>query len=160
MERRLGPGAASRNGVADRTAFTRGGAFAGAIPHPVLARWTSHERIRSEFNLALCYVGERQFGKAIETLSGLRNSGHENAERGESAGPELRGRRPATVGLRTLLRATSRTPTNEKLYLFVGTRDGCHDYAFGLKVVELGLKILPIPRTLISEACFCRCSTV
>src|SRR5438128_2136996 len=62
------------------TALTRRGAFAEAIPHLVAARGQVANEYAASFNLALCYVGTRQFGRAIEILSGLRNSGHANAD--------------------------------------------------------------------------------
>ncbi len=126
------------------TALTRRGAFAEAIPHLVLAGGQVTNEYAASFNLALCYVGTRQFGKAIEILSGLRNSGQENAEVENLLAQSYVGDGRQQLAFEALLRATSRTPTNEKLYLFVGDASmDRHDYAFGLKVVELGLKNLP-----------------
>jgi tetratricopeptide (TPR) repeat protein len=126
------------------TALTRRGAFAEAIPHLVAARGQVANEYAASFNLALCYVGSRQFGKAIEILSGLRGSGHANADVENLLAQSYVGDGQQQLALDALRRAASLTPTNEKLYLLVG--DACmdrHDYESGLRVVELGLKSLP-----------------
>ncbi len=126
------------------TALTHRGAFAEAISHLVLARGQVANEYAASFNLALCYVGTRQFSKAIEILSALRNTGHENADVENLLAQSYVGDAQQQLAFEALRRAALLTPTNEKLYLFVG--DACmdrHDYEFGLKVVELGLKSLP-----------------
>lgn len=126
------------------TALTRRGSFAEAIPHLLVARGQVANEYAASFNLALCYVGTRQFSKAIEILSGLRKNAHANADVENLLAQSYVGDGRPQLAFEALLRAASLTPTNEKLYLFVG--DACmdrHDYALGLKVVELGLKNLP-----------------
>jgi len=126
------------------SALTRSGAFAEAIPHLVAARGRVTNEYAASFNLALCYVGIRDFGKAIAILSGLRSSGHPNADVENLLAQSYVGDGQQKLALDALRRAASLTPTNDKLYLFVG--DACmdrHDYVLGLKVVELGLKNLP-----------------
>jgi tetratricopeptide (TPR) repeat protein len=126
------------------TALTRRGAFAEAIPHLVVARGQVTNEYAASFNLALCYVGTRQFSKAIEILRDLRNTGHANADVENLLAQSYVGDGQQQLAFDALRRAASLTPANEKLYLFVG--DACmdrHDYEFGLKAVELGLKSLP-----------------
>ncbi len=71
-------------------------------------------------------------------------AGHANADVENLLAQSYVGDGQQQLAFDALRRAASLTPTNEKLYLFVG--DACmdrHDYEFGLKVVELGLKNLP-----------------
>ena len=126
------------------TALTRRGWFAAAIPHLLAARGQVSNPYAASFNLALCYLGTRQFDRAIVVLSDLRKYGHSNADVENLLAQSFIGGGQPKLAFEALQRAASLTPTNEKLYLFVG--DACmdrHDYALGLKVVELGLKNLP-----------------
>jgi tetratricopeptide (TPR) repeat protein len=126
------------------TALTRQGAFSDAIPHLLTARGHVANEYAANFNLALCYVGTRQFKKAIEVLGNLRQHGHANADVENLLAQSYIGDGQPEPALEALRSAVARTPTNEKLYLFVG--DACidhHDYALGLKVAEIGLKALP-----------------
>jgi len=69
---------------------------------------------------------------------------------------------PETVGLRSAAASgSSRTPTNEKLYLFVGTRAWiATTKPFGLKVGNWDGRNLPASaRCIISEAWSLSCST-
>jgi predicted Zn-dependent protease len=126
------------------TNFTRRGLFAEAIPHLFAARGHVANEYAASFNLALCYVGTRQFNHAVDILEGLRSNGHANAEVENLLAQSYIGDSQPKRAFEALQRAASLTPANEKLYLFVG--DACmdrRDYALGLKVVDLGLKNLP-----------------
>jgi tetratricopeptide (TPR) repeat protein len=126
------------------TVLTRQGSFAEAIPHLLAARGQVLNEYAASFNLALCYVGTRQFSKAIEILSSLRKNGHTNADVENLLAQSYVGEGQPQPAFEAFQRAASLTPGNERLYLLVG--DACmdrHDYALGLKVVELGLKNLP-----------------
>jgi tetratricopeptide (TPR) repeat protein len=126
------------------TVLTREGAFSDAIPHLLEARRHVANEYAASFNLALCYVGTRQFKKAIEVLGDLRRDGHANADVENLLAQSYIGDGRPELGLQALERAASQTPMNEKLYLFVG--DACmdrHDYTLGLKVTEIGLKAMP-----------------
>jgi tetratricopeptide (TPR) repeat protein len=126
------------------TALTRQGAFSEAIPHLLTARGHVANQYAANFNLALCYVGTRQFRKAIEVLGDLRQHGHANADVENLLAQSYIGDGQREPALQALRRAATQTPTNEKLYLFVG--DACidqHDYSLGLKVAEIGLNALP-----------------
>ena len=126
------------------TKLTREGAFAEAIPHLLAARGHVVNEYAASFNLALCYVGTRQFDQSLEVLQGLRKAGHENAEVENLLAQDYVGKGLSKPALEALQRAAAMTPANETLYLFVG--DACmdrHDYALGLGVVDLGLKNVP-----------------
>jgi len=123
------------------TALTRKGKFGEAIPHLLTARGRVENEYAASFNLALCYVGTRQYGSAISVLDGLRKDGHGNADVENLLAQAYVGDGQSKLAYEALERAVSLTPTNERLYLFVG--DACmvrRDYALGLKVAELGLK--------------------
>ena len=77
-------------------ALTKRGQFQQAIPHFLAARGHVAEDFALEFNLALCYVGTRQFPQAIQILAhiGARAA---SGGGGQPAGPGIR-RRPPTGG--------------------------------------------------------------
>ena len=60
------------------TALTRAGSFSEAIPHLLAARGRVPNTYAANFNLALCYVGTRQFEPGIEVLHGLLMAGHDS----------------------------------------------------------------------------------
>jgi tetratricopeptide (TPR) repeat protein len=126
------------------TVLTRQGSFADAIPHLLAARGHGANQYAASFNLALCYVGIRQYGQAVEVLDGLRKGGHSNADVENLLAQAYVGSGQSQSALDSLQRASVLTPTNERLYMFVA--DACvdqRDYAVGLKVVDLGLTKLP-----------------
>ena len=54
------------------TSLTREGKFAEAIPHLTAARGLATSEYAVSFNLALCFLGLRQYQQAIDVLQGLR----------------------------------------------------------------------------------------
>lgn len=143
------PSTPDRDGEAEAelqagTKLTREARFADAIPHLLAARGRVVNDYAASFNLALCYVGTKQFPRAVELLHNLRKAGHANADVENLLAQSYVGNGQSTQAFEALQRAASFTPANEKLYLFVG--DACmdrRDYALGLKVVDLGLKNVP-----------------
>jgi tetratricopeptide (TPR) repeat protein len=128
-----------RNG----TDLTRRGLFREAIPHLLAAHGQVSNEYAAEFNLALCYVGTSQFKQAIDLLKTLSNGSHAADVENLLAQADIGNGQPQEA-LTAFQRAVSLTPQNEKLYLLVA--DACtnhHDYALGIKVVELGLHNLP-----------------
>lgn len=123
------------------TALTRKGKFVEAIPHLLAARGHVANEYAASFNLALCFVGTRQYSSAIRVLDALRSGEHPNPDVENLLAQAYVGNGQSNLAYEALERAAALTPTNEKLYLFVG--DACmerHDYSLGLKVVDLGLK--------------------
>lgn len=117
------------------------GAFAEATPHLLAARGHVANEYAASFNLALCYVGSREFTKAIPVLSDLKRNGHDNADVNNLLAQAYLGDSQNQNALDALQRAASIAPNNEKLYTFVA--DACmakQNYALGLRVVDLGLK--------------------
>jgi tetratricopeptide (TPR) repeat protein len=124
--------------------LTRKGLFADAIPHFLAAESSVGDEYAIEFNLALCYVGTKQFPEAIRKLARLREGGQANANVENLLAQALIGNGRPKEGWEALKRAAVLTPKAEKLYAFVA--DACadrHDYPLGLRVVELGLQNLP-----------------
>lgn len=121
------------------TKLTRQGLFAQAIPHLLSARGRVGDTYAANFNLALCYVGTRQYEAAIEILEPLRKE-HGNADVENLLAQAYVGDGRDEDALEGLKQAASLKPDNEKVYLFVA--DACIDkmnYQLGLKVVDLGL---------------------
>ena len=128
-----------RNG----TDLTRRGLFREAIPHLLAAHGQVSNEYAAEFNLALCYVGTSQFKQAIDLLKTLTNGSH-SADIANLLAQAYIGNGQPQEALAAFQMAAALTPQNEKLYLLVA--DACtnhHDYALGIKVVELGLHNLP-----------------
>lgn len=126
------------------TLLTRQGSFAEAIPHLLAARGHVGNEYAADFNLALCYVGTRQYRQAIAILEELRSGDHANADVENLLAQALIGDGQSGAAFDALKRASALTPNNEKLYSFVA--DACmeqHDSALGLEVVDLGLSKLP-----------------
>jgi predicted Zn-dependent protease len=126
------------------TAFTKKGAFREAIPHLLAARILATREYAVNFNLALCYVGTRQFREAMEVLNDLRRNGHDGADVENLLSQAYVGSGQPHEAFASLEKAASLSPQSEKLYVFVA--DACmdhKDYELGLKVVGVGLRNLP-----------------
>lgn len=125
------------------TKLTRQGLFTQAIPHLLSARGSVGNTYAANFNLALCYVGARQYKAAIEILEPLRKE-HANADVENLLAQAYVGDGREQDALEALKRAATLKPDNEKVYLFVA--DACMDsmnHPLGLKVVDLGLSHVP-----------------
>jgi tetratricopeptide (TPR) repeat protein len=134
------------------TALSRKGLFSEAIPHLLEARGRVSNEYAASFNLALCYVGIREFKQAIQVLDDLRRSGHEGAEIENLRAQAYIGQDQPKEGFASLEKAAALTPQNEKLYLFVADASMDHqDYALGLKIVDIGLRNLPLSPSLHYE---------
>src|SRR6266853_5115082 len=124
--------------------LTRGGHFAEAIAHLLEAQGRVSNEYAAEFNLALCYVGTGQFEKGISVLIGLRGQGRENASVENLLAQAYAGNGQERQAFEALQKATTFTPRDEKLYLFVADAFLAHEEpAQSLRVIELGLQHLP-----------------
>lgn len=126
------------------TALTSKGRFSEAIPHLLEARGRVSNEYAASFNLALCYVGTRNFKTALQVLDDLRHGGHDSADVEDLLAQAYIGNGQPEEGFAALQKAAAIAPQNERLYLFVA--DACmdrQDYALGLKVVEMGLRNVP-----------------
>lgn len=125
-------------------ALTRQGRFNQAIPHLLAARGKVRQNLGLEFNLALCYVGTRQFASAIEILRTLNISNPGNANINNLLAQALIGSNQLPEALKAFQEAVKSTPNDEKLYALIA--DACmqnRQYALGADVTEIGLKHLP-----------------
>ena len=95
-------------------AFTRRGEFQRAIPLFLAARGRIAEPFALEFNLALCYVGTRQFPPAIRILSQL-SGGQRTGDVKNLLAQALVGDRQQEAALKTLREAAEISPSNEKI---------------------------------------------
>jgi tetratricopeptide (TPR) repeat protein len=132
--------------------LTRKGLFREAIPHLRAAQGRVINEYAAEFDLALCYVGVGEFKQAIQMLRSLRGGGRDNADVDNLLAQAYVGNLQSSDAFDALKRAATLTPQNEKLYLLVA--DACTDrqnYALGLKVVDLGLRNLPLSARLHYE---------
>ncbi len=135
--------------------LTRGGRFEQAIPHFLAARGHVPESFALEFNLALCYVGTRQYRLAIDVLTPLEAT-RRSAEIENLLAQAYIGDRKSEKGMAALKRGAAMNPKDEKLYVFVS--DVCleQDYSdIGIEIVNMGLQNLPeSPRLLYQRALF------
>jgi predicted Zn-dependent protease len=126
------------------TELTRAGHFAEAIAHLLDAKGHVSNEYAAEFNLALCYVGTRQFQKAILILIGLRGQGRENASVENLLAQAYAGNGQEGQAFEALQRATAFIPRDEKLYLLVADAFlGVQEPAESIRVIEVGLQHLP-----------------
>jgi tetratricopeptide (TPR) repeat protein len=124
-------------------ALTREGQFQQAVPHFLSARGRVTETFALEFNLALCYVGTREFKEAIQILAHLSGA-QSSADVDNLLAQALIGDHQPEPALKALREAAKLTPKNEKLYLLVS--EACLDEGFhdlGIQVLEIGLEKLP-----------------
>jgi tetratricopeptide (TPR) repeat protein len=128
-------------------ALTREGRFQQALPHFLSARGRVAETFALEFNLALCYVGTREFKQAIQILKqlgGAQHSGQHSADVDNLLAQALIGDGQQEPALKALRDAAQLSPKNEKLYLLVS--EACMDggfYELGATVLDIGLGNLP-----------------
>jgi tetratricopeptide (TPR) repeat protein len=124
-------------------ALTSQGRFDQAIPHFLAAQGRGVESFALQFNLALCYVGVRQFPAAIRILSTIL-PGSRSAEVKDLLAQAYVGDHQAGAAWKTFEEAVSLAPDRERLYLLVS--QACLDEGLtdlGMRVVETGLKNLP-----------------
>jgi predicted Zn-dependent protease len=134
------------------TELTSKGLFGKAIPHLLAARGRVLNEYAAGFNLALCYMGIRDFRKALQVLDDLRRAGRDGTDVENLLAQAYVGSGQPTEAFAALQRAAAITPQNERLYLFVA--EACmdqQDYAAGLKVVGMGLHNLPQSARLYYE---------
>jgi tetratricopeptide (TPR) repeat protein len=138
------PGSRAEAELQTGITLTRKGLFREAIPHLQRAQGNVLNQYALHFDLALCYVGTGNFKQAIPVLDSLRRNGHDNADVNDLLAQAYIGNLQDIDAFDALKRAVALTPQNEKLYLLVA--DACterQNYAFGLKVVDLGMQHLP-----------------
>jgi tetratricopeptide (TPR) repeat protein len=121
--------------------LTSRGQFQQAIPHFLAARGRVVESFPLEFNLALCYVGTRQFPKAIDILSHIR--GRRSNVKNLLAQAYIGAHQPDDA-LKAFEEGVAIAPRDESLYLQVS--ETCFDeglYDLGSRVLAVGLENLP-----------------
>ena len=134
-------------------ALTKEGRFQQAVPYFLSARGRVAETFAVEFNLALCYVGTRDFKQAVQILTQLKSS----AEVNNLLSQALIGDGQQDAALKAFQDEAELTPKNEKLYLLVS--EACMDEGFhelGIHVLEVGLRNLPESARLHFERGFFR----
>jgi tetratricopeptide (TPR) repeat protein len=139
----LGPPDVSRSEAALGARLAGIGQFRAAIRHLLAAREDSPESFAVNFNLALCYVGVGEYENAIPLLNRLREE-HSAANVENLLAQAYIGSGQSDKALAAIQRAVARTPSDEKLYLYIA--DACMasaDYALGVKTMDLGLMHLP-----------------
>ena len=124
-------------------ALTSQGQFEQAIPHFLAAKNRGIESFALQFNLALCYVGVRQFPAAIRLLSSLA-AGTRSADVKELLAQAYIGDRQEDAAWKTFQDAAALAPDRERLYLLVSQaclEEGLTD--LGGRVLDTGLRNLP-----------------
>ncbi len=137
-------------------AFTRRGQFQQAIPHFLRVQGRISETFPVDFNLALCYLGTRQYRLAIQTLANLRGNRQQTAAVENLRAQAYIRNHQENEALQALKKAIALTPSDEKLYVFIS--DACldeGDYELGVQVIDAGLRNLPnSPRLFYQRGLF------
>lgn len=132
-------------------ALTHQGRFQEAIPHFFAARGHVGESFALEFNLALCYVGTRQFAPAIEILTHVEGGRHA-AEVDNLLSQGYVGNHQPEAALKAFQQAAALAPNDEKLFLLAA--EACFDehyYELGERMIDTGLHGLPNSARLLFE---------
>jgi len=133
--------------------LTRQGHFAEAIPRFFAARGhvAANEAFALEFNLALCYVGTRQFAPAIEILAHI-DAGRHAAEVDNLLAQAYIGAHQPDAAMKAFDSAAALAPSDEKLYLLVAEASfDEHYFDLGVRVIDTGLRNLPNSARLLFE---------
>lgn len=141
-----------KNAFQQGASLTRQGKFAEAAPFLIAASRNAALKDAANFNLALCYVGLRQYPQAMELLEMLRASGYHGAQVNTLLAQTYIGMHKTGDALNALKQAHALSPASEKPYLFAA--DACTDnHAFdaGLLVTEAGLRVFPASARLHYE---------
>lgn len=140
------------------TDLTRNGKFAEAIPHLLAARGHVADEYAATFNLALCYVATGQYKLAVPIVEQLQEQKPATAAVWNLSAQAYVGDGQPDKAFAALQHAAQITPDDARLYSYVA--DACaaaHNNAFGLKVVDLGLRNVPrSPRLHYERAVFLR----
>jgi tetratricopeptide (TPR) repeat protein len=124
-------------------ALTSRGQFQQAIPHFLSARGRVADSFALDFNLALCYVGTRQFPDAIRILTAIPD-GPRSAQVKNLLTQALVGDRQPEAAWKAFQEAAALAPKNVILYMLVS--QACLDEGLpelGAKILETGLHNLP-----------------
>lgn len=152
-----GLGTFQPTGAADLKAgisLTQQGHFDQAIPYLLKARGKVGPAniFALDFDLSLCYVGTRQFSKAISILLPLHSRAPGSMNVLSLLAQAYIGQKQSQLAMAALEKAAAIDPQDEKLYLFAA--DACSEarlYTLGLKVVGMGLRALPKSASLHYE---------
>ena len=145
------PHAQAENELQAGIALTKRGQFQQALPHFLAARGHVAEDFALEFNLALCYVGTRQFPQAIQILTHI-GGGRHRAVVDNLLAQSFVGDHQQEEALKALERAADASPKDERLYLLVS--EACLDeglYDLGIRVLAVGLRNLADSPRLLFE---------
>ncbi len=133
-------------------AMTAHGDFSEAIPYFVELRGHVDETFALEFNLALCYVGTRQYPLAIKTLTDIHGNKAQTVLVDNLLAQAYVNNGQQDEAWKAFEHAAVLAPKDEKLYVFVS--DACLDrraYELGVRVVDAGLKELPDSARLLFQ---------
>ncbi|MBV9304193.1 MAG: tetratricopeptide repeat protein [Acidobacteriaceae bacterium] len=137
-------------------ALTRQGQFEQAIPHFHRIQGRVSKTFSVDFNLALCYLGTRQYDSALLTLANLHGNPQQSAAIENLRAQVYIRTHQEKEALESFQKAVVLTPADEKLYVFVS--DACLDegeYDLGLRVINAGLRNLPnSPRLFYQRGLF------
>lgn len=104
------------------------------------------------FNLALCYLGIKQYGQAIELLQSLVARGFVSAELYNLMAEAYEGNKQTQEAIDALRKATQIAPMDETNYVDLATLCTTYEsYDIALEVVEVGLHHLPQSDRLIFQ---------
>ena len=123
-----------------------------AIPYFELLRQHYPDSYNAAYNLVVCYIGAKKFPEAISLANQLVTQRHETDELENELAEAYEGNHETERAIAALRRAIELNPQDEDNYLdFANLCINHRDFDNGLKVIAVGLNILPDSSRLTFE---------
>jgi len=133
-------------------ALARHELYEPAIPYFEAVRTAYPDSYDAAFNLAICYVLNKQFPPAITVLNDVANRGHRTAELDNLLAEAYEGNNQIQEAINTLREATQLEPKDENNYVDLAALCTNYDaYDLGLQIIEVGLHYHPESDRLIFQ---------
>lgn len=134
------------------TRLTRAGALGEAIPHLLAAQSAGADPYATGVNLSICYIGTGAPARAVPLLESLRSSGYRTPTTATLLVQAYIAVSRSADAFSTLESAVASAPADEKMFAYAA--DACtdhHQYALGLRMMDLGVGKLPTSARLHYE---------
>lgn len=142
----------SRQQFAVGLAFARRELYVQAIPYFEAVRGAYPDSYDAAFDLAACYVLNKQFRQAIDVLKDSASRGHKTAELDNLLAEAFEGNQQTQDAINALREATQLDPKDENNYVDLATLCTNYDaYDLGLQIIEIGLRYHPRSDRLIFQ---------
>lgn len=134
------------------THLTRDGELREAISHLLAAQAAGADPYATGVNLSICYIGTGSPARAVALLESLRSSGYHTPATATLLVQAYIAVGRSADAFSTLAAAVASAPADDKMFAYAA--DACtdhHQYALGLRMMDLGLGKLPTSARLHYE---------